>query len=95
MATQNEVKQAPKKGPDLKALGLKSPAEVIDILSVLRIKGKPVITNDRAHLDPKLKAQTVMQYFQSKFKIEPNDLPHLASIIKKDLRSGRLKWRRN
>ncbi len=95
MSNQNTVKQPQNQGPDLKALGLKSPAEVIDILSVLKIDGQPVITNDRDHLDPKQKAQTIMQYFQARFKIEPNDLPYLASMIKNDLKCGKLKWRRN
>jgi len=80
---QTKGKQA---GPNLQALGLKSPMEVIDILALLKIDGEPVIKDDRALLDPKLKAQIIMEYFHKKFNVKPNDLPYLASLIKKELK---------
>jgi hypothetical protein len=79
-------------GPDLKALGLNSPMEVIDILAALKIDGKPVIIDDKAHLDPNLKAQTVMKFFNENFNMQPKELPHLASVIKRDLKAGKLGW---
>ena len=83
------------KGPDLKALGLKSPMEVIDILALLKIDGEPIIKDDRALLDPKLKAQAVMEYFHKKHNVKPNDLPYIASLIKRDLKSGKIGWRKH
>jgi hypothetical protein len=79
-------------GPDLKALGLSSPMEVIDILGALNIDGSPVITDDKAALDPNLKAQSVIKFFNENFNVKPNELPHLASVIKKDLKAGKLGW---
>ncbi|MFH1683605.1 MAG: hypothetical protein ABIA67_01850, partial [Candidatus Margulisiibacteriota bacterium] len=87
MAVQQQAKN---KGPDLKILGLKSPMEVIDILALLKIDGEPIIKDERALLDPKQKAQTVMEYFQIKFNVKPNDLPYLASLIKHDLKHGKI-----
>ena len=84
---QTKGKQA---GPNLQALRLKSPMEVIDILALLKIDGEPVIKDDRALLDPKLKAQAVMEYFYKKFNVKPNDLPYLASLIKKELKNKKL-----
>ena len=77
-------------GPDLKALGLNSPMEVIDILGALKIDGQPVITDDKAVLDPNLKAQSVIKFFNENFNMKPNELPNLASVIKNDLKAGRL-----
>ena len=79
-------------GPDLKALGLSSPMEVIDILASLKIDGAPVITDDKAHLNPQLKAEQVVKYFVENFNIKPSELPQLASSIKKDLKNGKLGW---
>lgn len=83
-----------KSGPNLAALGFKSPMEVIDILALLKVDGEPIIKDDRAILDPKLKAQAVLEYFHTKFNITPNDIPYLASLIKQDLKSGKLNWRK-
>jgi hypothetical protein len=90
----NQATKQTQSGPNLQALGLKSPQEVIDILSILKVDGEPVIKSDQAILDPKLKAQSVMEYFQVKFNIKPNDLPYLASLIKQDLKHGKIGWRR-
>lgn len=79
-------------GPDLKALGLSSPMEVIDILAALKIDGRPVIIDDKAQLDPNAKAQSVMKFFNDNFGMQPKELPHLASVIKKDLKAGKLGW---
>ncbi|MFC1568268.1 hypothetical protein ACFL37_01055 [Candidatus Margulisiibacteriota bacterium] len=89
MATQTR-----NQGPDLKALGLKSPMEVFDILSLLKIDGEPIVKDDRQLLDPKQKAQAIMEYFHKGFQIKPSDLPYLASLIKRDLKSGKIGWRR-
>lgn len=88
MALQQHVK-GKSAGPNFQALGLKSPMEVIDILALLKIDGEPVIKDDRALLDPKLKAQAVMEYFYKNFNVKPNDLPYLASQIKRDLKHRR------
>ncbi|MBU1026231.1 MAG: hypothetical protein KKA31_00705 [Candidatus Margulisbacteria bacterium] len=82
------------KGPDFNALGLKSPMEVIDLLALLKIDGEPVIIDDKVLLDPKEKARAVMEYFGRRFNISPNDLPYFASLIKHDLKNGRLGWRK-
>ena len=81
-------------GPNLQALGLKSPMEIIDLLALLKIDGEPVIKDDRALLDPKLKAQAVMEYFHKKFNVKPNDLPYLASLIKHDLKDNIIKCKK-
>lgn len=79
-------------GPDLKALGLKSPMEVIDILSLLKIDGAPVITDDKVALNPQLKAENAVKHFHEKFNVKPNVLPYLASVIKRKLKAGKLNW---
>lgn len=80
------IQQQPQKaGPDLKALGLKSALEVIDILALLRIDGEPVINDDNIVLNPQAKAKAVIEYYQQRFGVQPNDLPYMASLIKKDL----------
>ena len=84
--------QTQQKGPNLEALGLKSPMEVIDLLALLKIDGEPVITDDRILLDPKLKAQAVMECFMKKYNVKPNELPYLASIIKQDIKHKKIKW---
>lgn len=87
MAVQEQTK---KKGPNFKALGLKSPMEVIDILALLKIDGEPVIKDDKLLLDPKLKAHAVMEYYAENFKVKPNDLPYLASLVKHDIKRGKI-----
>lgn len=84
-----ETGKANQTGPDLKALGLNSPMEVIDILAALKIDGKPVILDDKALLDPNAKAQTVIKYFNENFSMRPNELPHLAAAIKRDVKNGK------
>lgn len=79
------------KTANLGALGLKSPMEVIDILAILKIDGEPVIKDDKALLDPKSKAQAVLDYFRREFNSTANDLPYLASLIKRDLKTRRSK----
>ena len=91
MATETKANSS---GPDIKALGFNSPMEVIDLLSILRINGQPVIIDDKSLLDPKTKAQAVIEYFNKHYKIQPKDLPYLASLIKHDLKHGKLSWRR-
>ncbi len=93
MALRQQVK-GKSAGPNFQALGLKSPLEVIDILALLKVDGEPVIKDDRALLDPKLKAQAIMEYFHKNFNIKPNDLPYLASLIKHDLKNGKIGWRK-
>jgi hypothetical protein len=88
---QEQTKQ---KGPDLKALGLKSAAEIFDLLALLKIDGEPVIKEDQSLLDPREKARAVFEYFHHKFDLEPENLPYLASLIKRDLQNGKLNWRR-
>jgi len=91
----NNTKQAntnASAGPNLQALGLKSPMEVIDLLAMLKIDGEPIIKDDSALLDPKVKAQAVIQFFAERFNRKPNDLLYIASIIKQDLKAGRIKW---
>ena len=65
--------------------------EVIDILGALNVGGNLVITDDNALLNPKLKAEQVVSFFKENFNANPNELPQLASIIKGDLKAGRLK----
>jgi len=90
----NQPNTANRQGPNLEALGLKSPIEVIDILALVKIDGEPVIKNDQHLLDPKAKTQAVMEYFHAKFNLLPSDLPYLASLIKHDLKNGKLNWRK-
>ena len=91
MPQGNKLKQA---ADNLKALGLKSPMEVIDLLSILKIDGEPIIKDDKLLLDHKLKAQAVMEYYKKEFNVDPNELPYLASIVKRDLKSGKIGRRR-
>ncbi len=79
-------------GPNFQALGI-TPGQVIDILGALKVDGQPVISDDRAFTDPNLKAQAVMEYFNKHFGVSPNELPHLASVIKKDLQMGNIDWK--
>ena len=81
-------------GPNLQTLGLKSPMEVIDLLALLKIDGEPIIKDDRVLLNPKLKTHAVLEYFQKMFNVKPNDLPYLASLIKNDLKHGKIGWRK-
>lgn len=78
----------------MKALGLNSAQEVIDLLGLLKVDGEPIIKDDRALLDPKAKGRAVVEYFVEKFEMDPNDLPYLASLIKKDLKNGKIGWRK-
>lgn len=82
------------KGPDLKALGLKSVQEVFDLLGLLKIDGEPIIKDDRDLLEPKAKANAIFRYFHQNYGMEPDALPYLASLIKKDLKVGKIGWRR-
>lgn len=93
--TQTQTQTQQQKGPDLKALGLKSPMEVIDILSLLKIDGEPIILDDKLHLDPKAKAQAVVDFFTTKLGAKANELPYLAAAIKRKLKNGQMTWRRN
>lgn len=79
-------------GPNLQSLGLKSPMEVIDILGMLKIDGEPIVSDEKAILNPQLKAETIMKYFHEKFHVKPGELPYIASIIKRELKNGTLKW---
>lgn len=65
--------------------------EVIDILASLRIDGEPVVKDDKAFLNPDQKANAVINYFKN-FGVAPNELPHLASVIKQELRQGKINW---
>ncbi len=86
----NNTAQKQAAGPNLQALGLKSPMEVIDILALLKIDGEPVIKDDKVVLDPQAKAQAVIEFYVNKFNARPNDLPYLASLVKKDLKNRRM-----
>lgn len=92
MAIRQKAKNT--SAPNIQALGLKSPMEVIDILALLKIDGEPIIKEDKLLLNPNTKAQAVMKYFQEKFKLPPQDLPYLASLIKHDLKHGKIGWRK-
>ncbi len=92
MAIQQETKK--QAGPNLQALGLKSPMEVIDILALVSIDGERVISDDHALLDPSRKANAVMEYFADRFNVKPAELPYIASIIKQDLKNGKIGWRK-
>lgn len=80
-------------GPNLETLGLKSSMEVIDILAALKIDGNPVIKDDKALLNPQVKAEEVMHFFNDNFNVKPSDLPYLASVIKQDIRAGKIRWK--
>lgn len=79
-------------GPNFQALGV-TPSMVIDTLAAMSIDGEPVIKDDRAFTDPTLKAQAVMDYFNKKFGVPPQELPYLVSVIKKDMLLGNIDWR--
>lgn len=66
--------------------------EVIDILGSLSVDGEPVVKNDKDFLDPNQKAQTVMEFFKQNFNVAPNELPHLAAVIKNNVRQGNISW---
>jgi len=82
--------QVKPKGPNIEALRFKNPLEIIDLLALLKIDGEPIIKDEQAILDPKIKARAVVEYFQTKFNLGPNDLPYLASLIKKDIKQKRM-----
>ncbi|MFA6548765.1 MAG: hypothetical protein WCT39_02370 [Candidatus Margulisiibacteriota bacterium] len=81
-------------GTNLKTLGLNSPQEVFDLLGLLKIDGEPIVKNEQDVLDPKLKAKAVIDYFSEKFNVKMDELPYIASLIKHDLKHGKLTWRR-
>lgn len=83
----------PNAGANLQTLGLRSPTEVFDILALLKVDGEPIISDDRVFLDPKAKTRAVIDYFQQNFNVSAQDLPHLASAIKHDLKNGKINWR--
>ena len=85
-----QASQPNQAGPDLKALGLNSPMEIIDILGALKIDGSPIITDEKAILNPQMKAEQVIKFFNENFNVKPNELPNLASVIKNDLKAGKL-----
>lgn len=88
MSNNNET--TPKQNTvNFEALGFKSPMEIIDLLALLKIDGEPIIKDEKAILDPKLKAQNVMEYFMRKFNLAPNDLPYLAALVKKEIKQKR------
>lgn len=82
-------------GPDLKSLGFNSPMEVIDLLACMEFRDdsgvKFVINDDKAFLNPQMKAEQVVKFYKENFNINPGDLPQLASIMKQDLKAGKLK----
>ena len=88
MNNNNET-QTKQTGVNFEALGFKSPMEIIDLLALLKIDGEPIVKDEKAILDPKLKAQCVMEYFMRKFNLTPNDLPYLASLIKREIKQKR------
>lgn len=90
MTETTNTKEAPK-GPNLPLLGFKTPMDVIDLLAIIKIDDEPVIKEERCLLDPKLKAQAVMEYYYKKFKVDPNDLPYLASLVKKEIKQRKAK----
>lgn len=76
---------------NLQRLGFKSPMDVIDFLAMLKVDGVPIITDDNVRLNPQLKAAEVIKYFGEKYGVKPNNLPYVASIIKRDLKNGKLR----
>jgi len=78
------------KGPNLKALGFNNPMDIIDLLALIKIDGEPIIKDEQVLLDPKLKAQAVMEYFLKRFNLKPNDLPYFASLLKNDMKQRKL-----
>ena len=82
-----------KKGPNLKALGFNNPMEIIDLLALLKVDGEPIIKDDKAWLDQKLKAQLVMEYFLKTYKIKPDTLPYVGTVVKRDIKQKKLAQR--
>jgi len=87
MAIENKA-TGNQSGINLQALGLNSPMEVIDLLGMLKIDGDPVIKDDKAFLDPKVKVQEVMDYFSKNFGVTAQELPYVASTVKQELKKG-------
>jgi hypothetical protein len=83
---------ANEKDTNLKTLGLKSPLEVIDILGALKIDGVPIINDEKVILNQQLKAEAIFKFFATKFGVKPNELPIIASLIKKKLKTGELRF---
>jgi hypothetical protein len=75
-------------GPDLKSLGFNSPTEIIDILASLKVDNH-LVCPPEAFGDPQQKAMQVVKFFADNFDMKPNELPHLASVVKKELQAGR------
>jgi hypothetical protein len=88
---QTENKQ---KAPNFEALGFKSPMEIIDLLALLKIDGEPIIKDEQIVLDPKLKAQAVMEFFLKNYNVPPNDLPYLAALVKKEIKNKQMTTRK-
>ncbi len=83
---------AQEKESNLQALGLKSPIEVIDILGALKIDGAPIISDEKVILNQQLKAEAIFKYFGAKFGVKPSELPYIAALIKKKLKTGELRF---
>ncbi len=83
---------ANEKESNLQALGIKSPIEVLDILGALKIDGAPIISDEKVILNPQLKAEAIFKYFAAKFGVKPNELPYIAALIKKKLKTGELRF---
>lgn len=83
--------QAPRinKTPDLQKLGFKDPDAVINFLAVCSFGGKSVINDLQLALTLKGKADQVIKFFQD-HGVKINELPQLASMIKNDIRAGKV-----
>ena len=76
----------------MKSLGLKSPMEVIDILGALKIDGVPIINDEKVILNQQLKTEAIFKFFAAKFGVQPNELPYVAALIKRKLKTGELRF---
>lgn len=72
-------------------LGFKNPIDIIKLLAQCKVDGERVVKDDKAHLDPNTLGKTVFEFFGKKLGIPPTDIPELASIIKKEIKTGNLK----
>jgi hypothetical protein len=88
----NQTEQKKSGGLNLQALGFNSPMEIIDLLALIKVDGVPVISDDSACLNPKTKTEHVLRFFQEKFGVKAPLLPYVASIIKKNLKTGKIRW---
>ena len=85
-SNNNPAPKGAEPGLNLQVLGLKSPMEVIDILALIKVDGQPIIKDDKAFLDPRLKAKLVMEYFHANYGVNPNDLPYVACLVKRKIK---------